>query len=61
MNIYHKVNDYRCSLFPHSLPGKTFSALQLLAWMYTGFQELEPGIDTGLDFAKEHEMASGKK
>jgi Flp pilus assembly protein TadD len=48
-----------------SLPGKTFSALQLLAWMYTGFQELEPGMDTGLDFAKELEMAramaSGKK
>ncbi|MBC6609094.1 tetratricopeptide repeat protein [Hymenobacter sp. BT188] len=40
-----------------SLPGKTFSALQLLAWMYTGFQELEPGMDTGLDFAKELEMA----
>ena len=48
-----------------SLPGKSFSALQLLAWMYTGFQELEPGMDTGLDFAKELEMAramaSGKK
>jgi tetratricopeptide (TPR) repeat protein len=40
-----------------SLPGKPFSALQLLAWMYTGFQELEPGMDTGLDFAKELEMA----
>lgn len=40
-----------------SLPGKTFSALQLLAWMYTGFQELEPGLDSGLDFAKELEMA----
>jgi tetratricopeptide (TPR) repeat protein len=40
-----------------SLPGKTFSALQLLAWMYTGFQELEPGMDTGLDFAKELQMA----
>jgi hypothetical protein len=25
--------------------------------MYTGFQEIEPGMDTGLDFAKELQMA----
>lgn len=40
-----------------AVPGKSFSALQLLAWMYTSFQELDPGLDTGLDFAKELEMA----
>ena len=33
---------------------------QLLAWMYTRFQELEPSIDISLDFAKELEMARAK-
>ncbi|MCR5888343.1 tetratricopeptide repeat protein [Hymenobacter sp. J193] len=40
-----------------SVPGKKFSALHLLAGMYTGFQELDPSLDTGLDFASELEMA----
>ncbi len=40
-----------------TVPGKTFTGLHLLAWMYTGFQLFEPGLDTGLDFAKEYQMA----
>ncbi|RZJ92983.1 MAG: tetratricopeptide repeat protein [Hymenobacter sp.] len=40
-----------------SVPGKTFTSLQLLAWMYTSFKELDPSLDTGLDFGKEWEMA----
>lgn len=40
-----------------SVPGKKYSALHLLAGMYTGFQELDPSLDTGLDFASELEMA----
>lgn len=36
-----------------SVPGKSFSSLHLLAWMYTNFQELDPG----LQFAKELALA----
>lgn len=50
--------DNRTSKFNlASVPGKTFSSLQLLAWMYTSFKELDPSLDTGLEFAKEWEMA----
>jgi tetratricopeptide (TPR) repeat protein len=40
-----------------SVPGKTFTSLQMLAWMYTSFRELDPSLDTGLDFAKEWQLA----
>ncbi|RZJ93906.1 MAG: tetratricopeptide repeat protein [Hymenobacter sp.] len=40
-----------------SVPGKTFTSLQMLAWMYTSFRELDSSLDTGLDFGKEFEMA----
>ncbi|GGF27463.1 tetratricopeptide repeat protein [Hymenobacter cavernae] len=40
-----------------SVPGKKYSALHLLTGMYTGFQELDPSLDTGLDFANELAMA----
>lgn len=40
-----------------SVPGKKYSALHLLTGMYTGFQQLDPSLDTGLDFASELEMA----
>jgi tetratricopeptide (TPR) repeat protein len=40
-----------------SVPGKSFTSLQMLAWMYTSFKELDPSLDTGLEFAKEWEMA----
>lgn len=40
-----------------SVPGKAFTSLQMLAWMYTSFRQLDPGLDTGLDFAEEWEMA----
>jgi Flp pilus assembly protein TadD len=50
--------DNRTSKFSlASVPGKSFSSLQLLAWMYTSFQELDPGLDTGLQFAKELALA----
>ena len=40
-----------------SVSGKKYSALHLLAGMYTGFQQLDPSLDAGLDFGKELEMA----
>ena len=40
-----------------SVPGKKYSALHLLTGMFTGFQEIDPSLETGLDFGKELEMA----
>ena len=40
-----------------SIPGKEFSGLQLLAYMYAAFQVIDPFLDTGLDFKKEYEEA----
>jgi len=40
-----------------SVPGRTFTSLQMLAWMYTSFRELDPSLDTGLDFSQEWQMA----
>ena len=40
-----------------SLPGRTFSALELLCIMYAGFKRIEPGIDIGVDLGEEWEMA----
>ena len=40
-----------------SIPGKEFTGLQLLAYMYAAFQVIDPFLDTGLDFKKEYEAA----
>ncbi|MEK6657779.1 MAG: hypothetical protein AABY58_10110 [Nitrospirota bacterium] len=40
-----------------SIPGKEFSGLQLLAYMYSAFQVIDPFLDTGMSFKKEYEMA----
>jgi len=40
-----------------SIPGKEFTGLQLLAYMYAAFQVIDPFLDTGLDFKKEYEVA----
>ena len=44
-----------------SIPGKEFSGLQLLAYMYSAFQVIDPFLDTGLNFKKEYEMAREMK
>jgi hypothetical protein len=36
-----------------SLPGKEFTGLQLLAYMYVAFQYIDPSADTGLNFKQE--------
>lgn len=40
-----------------SLPGKKFTALQLLAFMYVSWKLVKPDLDTGLNFEKEYEAA----
>jgi hypothetical protein len=40
-----------------SMPGKEFSGLQLLVYMFSAFQVIDPFLDTGLNFKKEYEAA----
>jgi len=40
-----------------SIPGKEFTGLQLLAYMYAAFQVIDPFLDTGMNFKKEYETA----
>ena len=40
-----------------SIPDKEFNGLQLLAYMYTAFQVIDPFLDTGMNFKKEYEAA----
>jgi len=43
------INDPKETHVLRSLPGRTFSALELLCIMYAGFKRIEPGIDIGVD------------
>jgi hypothetical protein len=36
-----------------ALPGRTFSALELVCIMYAGFKKIEPGMDIGVDLGEE--------
>jgi hypothetical protein len=40
-----------------SIPGKTFSGLHLLSFMYVAWQIVDPSLPTNLDFKSEYEMA----
>lgn len=40
-----------------SLPGREFSGLHLLAYMYAGWKRVNPALDTGLDFAEAYASA----
>jgi len=40
-----------------SIPGKEFTGLQLLAYMYVAFQFIDPSLDVGLKFRKEYDIA----
>lgn len=40
----------------NSLPG-TFSGLHLVSIMYTGFKQIDPTMDAGIDFQREYEAA----
>jgi hypothetical protein len=40
-----------------ALPGRAFSALELVCIMYAGFKRIEPGMDIGVDLGEEWGMA----
>jgi len=50
------INDPDKKYSLKSLPGR-FSGLHLLAIMYTAFRQIDPSMDTGVDFAAEYEAA----
>ena len=51
------INDPKETHVLRSLPGRTFSALELLWIMYAGFKRIEQAIDIGVDLGEEWEMA----
>ena len=55
LNHGDKVKKYSLK----SVPDKKFTALQLLAFEYVGFQLFDLSVDTGLDFQAEYETAKG--
>jgi len=40
-----------------SLPGESFSGLQLMCLMYVGFKDLQPALDVGMDLSEPYQMA----
>jgi hypothetical protein len=53
------INDPKETHVLRSLPGRTFSAPELLCIMYAGFQEDQARIDIGVDLGEECEIAEG--
>jgi hypothetical protein len=51
------INDHQESHVLQALPGRTFSALQLICIMYAGFKRIEPGMDIGVELGEEWGMA----
>ena len=51
------INDPQESHVLRALPGRTFSALQLICIMYAGFKRIEPGMDIGVELGEEWGMA----
>lgn len=51
------INDPQETHVLQALPGRTFSALQLICIMYAGFKRVEPGMDIGVDLGEEWGMA----
>jgi tetratricopeptide (TPR) repeat protein len=51
------INDPRETHVLRALPGRAFSALELLCIMYAGFKLIEPGMDIGVDLGEEWRMA----
>lgn len=50
------INNPRKTYTINSLPGE-FTGLQLLCYMYTGFQMIDPSIDIGADLSLEYSTA----
>ena len=51
------INDPQSSHVFRTLPGRVFSALQLICIMYAGFKRIEPGMDIGVELGEEWGMA----
>lgn len=51
------INDPRETHVLRALPGRIFSALELVCIMYAGFKRIEPGMDVGVDLSEEWGMA----
>lgn len=50
------INDASEQHVLQSLPGRAFSALQLVYIMYAGFKRIESGMNIGVDLGDEYEM-----
>ena len=48
-------NDKKYSL--SSIPNKQFTGLQMLTYEFVAFQQVDPSMDTGLDFQEELKLA----
>lgn len=46
------INDPKSSQVLRALPGRVFSALELVCIMYARFKRIEPGMDVGLDLTQ---------
>jgi tetratricopeptide (TPR) repeat protein len=53
LDPYNSEKKYTLS----TVPERKYTALQMLAWEYVGFQTIDQSLDIGLDFEKEYEMA----
>lgn len=51
------INDPKETHVLRALPGRFFSALELVCIMYAGFKRTEPRMDIRVDLAQEYEMA----
>lgn len=51
-----EINNPTKKFTLRTVPGE-FTALQLVCMMYAGFKQFEPGLDVGLDFSKEYDLA----
>ena len=51
------INDHQETHVLRALPGRAFSALQLICIRYAGFKRIEPGMEIGVDLGEEWGMA----
>jgi tetratricopeptide (TPR) repeat protein len=54
------INDSEQKYTLNTLPGK-FSGIHLLAIMYSGFQQMDPTLDAGVDFKAEYAAAQAMR
>lgn len=57
LNINSREQRYELSTLRGLRPNRTYSALQLVAFMYAGMQQVDPTVNAGADFSREYEAA----